>query len=286
MNTRVNDTGILYIVATPIGHLDDMTVRAVEVLKTVDMIAAEDTRHSRYLLDHFGIDNRVVAYHEHNETDSANGLIQELLSGKSIALISDAGTPLISDPGYVIVSKAHAAGLRVVPIPGASALITALSASGLPSDRFYFEGFLPAKSGARSAVLESLKNISCTLIFYESPHRIMECLTDMQSVFGAEREAVLARELTKTYETIKKDSLSGLVTFLTTDTVQQKGEFVLLVSGKQVDKNAEITEEAKKILAILSSELPLTQAAKIAAKMTGLKKSILYDFMLSLARSD
>ena len=286
MNTRVNDTGILYIVATPIGHLDDMTVRAVEVLKTVDMIAAEDTRHSRYLLDHFGIDNRVVAYHEHNETDSANGLIQELLSGKSIALISDAGTPLISDPGYVIVSKAHAAGLRVVPIPGASALITALSASGLPSDRFYFEGFLPAKSGARSAVLESLKNISCTLIFYESPHRIMECLTDMQSVFGAEREAVLARELTKTYETIKKDSLSGLVTFLTTDTVQQKGEFVLLVSGKQVDKNAEITEEAKKILAILSSELPLTQAAKIAAKMTGLKKSILYDFMLSLSRSD
>ena len=281
MNTHANDTGILYIVATPIGHLDDMTLRAVEVLKTVDFIAAEDTRHSRHLLDHFGIDNRLVAYHEHNETDSANGLIQELLSGKSIALISDAGTPLISDPGYVIVSKAHAAGLRVVPIPGASALITALSASGLPSDRFYFEGFLPAKSGARCAVLESLKSVPSTLIFYESPHRIMDSLTDMQTIFGADREAVLARELTKTYETIKKDSLRELIAFLNTDNVQQKGEFVVLVGGQQIDKNAEITEEAKKILGILSSELPLTQAAKIAAKMTGLKKSTLYDWAVA-----
>ena len=225
------DRGALYVVATPIGNLADMSQRAVDVLAQVDRIAAEDTRRSGRLLQHFSITTPMLALHEHNERDLAPRLVEQLQQGESLAVISDAGTPLISDPGYNLVRLAHEAGVSVVPIPGASALICALSASGLPTDRFVFEGFLPAKAVSRRARLEALRSETRTLIFYESSHRLVECLHDMQVVFGVDRYVVLARELTKQFETLHGDGVRNLLHWVQDDPNQQKGEMVLLVQG-------------------------------------------------------
>ena len=223
--------GSLYVVATPIGNLDDISARALKVLRDVSLIAAEDTRHSLRLMQHFGITTPLGACHEHNERDEGSRFIQRLLAGEDVALISDAGTPLISDPGYHLVRQARAAGVRVIPVPGACALIAALSAAGLPSDRFIFEGFLPAKAVGRRSRLELLKEEPRTLIFYEAPHRILECLQDLELVFGPDRPALLARELTKTFETLKGLPLSELRAFVEGDSNQQRGECVVLVAG-------------------------------------------------------
>ncbi|MDG2089600.1 MAG: 16S rRNA (cytidine(1402)-2'-O)-methyltransferase [Gammaproteobacteria bacterium] len=270
----------LYIVATPIGNLSDISERAVQILKEVDLIAVEDTRHSGKLLQHIGVSTPMLALHEHNEDKKVQQLIEKLSLGKSIALISDAGTPLISDPGYQLVKAALSADIKVSPVPGPSALVTALSASGLPSDSFIFEGFLPNKSTSRLKKLESLVDESRTLIFYEAPHRIVACLQDMQEVFGAERKAVIARELTKTFETIKNESLENLITWIEADTNQQRGEFVLLIQGKEKEAST-VDKEAEFILETLMQELPLKQASQLAAKITGIKKNTLYQIGLN-----
>jgi 16S rRNA (cytidine1402-2'-O)-methyltransferase len=267
------------VVATPIGNLGDMTPRAVEVLQRVDRIAAEDTRHSAGLLRHFSLTTPMLSLHEHNERQKVAALLQRLQAGENIALISDAGTPLISDPGYVLVREAQLAGVRVVPVPGASALVAALSASGLPTDRFSFEGFLPAKGGARRKVLEALRQESRTLAFYESPHRILESLADMAGVFGETREAVVARELTKTFETLRHDTLGNLLEWMRGDANQQKGEFVVLVHGAE-DGEEGIDPEPRRIADILAQELPVKQAAALAAKISGEKKNALYKYLL------
>lgn len=273
------EAGVLYIVATPIGNLGDLSPRAAEVLSKVDHIAAEDTRHSAGLLRHFSITTPLFALHEHNEREKSAALIKRLSGGESIALISDAGTPLISDPGYILVRDAQRAGLRVVPIPGPSALITALSASGLPTDRFCFEGFLPAKSGPRRKQLELLRDESRTLMFYESPHRILDCLADMSIVFGEEREAVLARELTKTFETIRHASLGELQEWVAGDANQQKGEFVLLLHGA-ASAEQDDEREGRRVAEVLAEELPLKQAAALAARISGARKNALYQHLL------
>ncbi len=274
------EAGSLYIVATPIGNLGDMSPRAIEVLQGVDHIAAEDTRHSAPLLRHFGISTPMLALHDHNERQISKTVIDRLLAGERIALISDAGTPLISDPGFHLARLAHQAGVKVVPIPGPSALIAALSAAGLPTDSFVFEGFLPAKRVARRKQLERLVEEVRTLAFYESPHRIVECLEDMREVFGAQREAVLARELTKKFETIKSASLETLFAFVRSDSNQQKGEFVLLVAGAAAAGKSELSAETCRIARLLGAELPLKQAASLAAQITGAKKNALYKYLL------
>jgi len=271
-----------FVVATPIGNLADMSTRAVDVLGAVDCIVAEDTRHSRKLLQHYALQTPMTALHEHNERELAPKLVQQLLEGRSLALISDAGTPLISDPGYNLVRLAHQAGVRVVPVPGPSALICALSASGLPTDRFVFEGFLPAKSTARVNRLQQLGRESRTLVFYESSHRIAESLRDMRDVFGARRPAVLARELTKQFETIHGDTLQALSQWVADDPNQQKGEMVVLVQGLVEAEGHAITPEAERVLTVLLEELPIKTAAKLAARLTGLNKRELYDYGLSL----
>ncbi|WP_194789266.1 16S rRNA (cytidine(1402)-2'-O)-methyltransferase [Pseudomonas sp. UFMG81] len=273
--------GTLYVVATPIGNLDDMSARALKVLAQVSLIAAEDTRHSVRLLQHFGIDTPLAACHEHNERDEGGRFITRLLAGDDVALVSDAGTPLISDPGYHLVRQARAAGVQVVPVPGACALIAALSAAGLPSDRFIFEGFLPAKSAGRRARLEQVREESRTLIFYEAPHRILECLEDMEVVFGAERPAVLAREITKTFETLKGLPLGELRAFVQGDSNQQRGECVVLVAGWTApDDEQAISTEAQRVLDLLLAELPLKRAAALAAEITGVRKNLLYQLAL------
>jgi 16S rRNA (cytidine1402-2'-O)-methyltransferase len=276
-----NQPGILYVVATPIGNLDDISPRALLTLNEVSLIAAEDTRHSSKLLKHFGILTPVTAFHEHNERDKAAELVSILGKGKSLALISDAGTPLVSDPGYRLVRAAHAAGIRVVPLPGACAAIVALSASGLPSDRFAFEGFPPAKSAARRTWLEALAREARTLIVYESPHRIVESLRDMVMIFGETREAVYARELTKQFETVRYAALGVLAHWVEEDINQQRGEIVLLIHGA-APAAAGAGEEAARILRILIKELPVRQAAALAAEITGQKKNQLYELALQL----
>ncbi|HEY0720352.1 MAG TPA: 16S rRNA (cytidine(1402)-2'-O)-methyltransferase [Gammaproteobacteria bacterium] len=270
--------GTLYVVATPIGNLGDMTPRAVEVLRAAGHIAAEDTRHSAGLLHHFGIATPMIALHEHNERQRAQMLLERLLAGEDIALISDAGTPLISDPGYHLVRQTRAAGVKVVPVPGTSALIAALSVSGLPTDRFCFEGFLPAKSGARTARLELLRRETRTLAFYEAPHRIEETLADAVAVFGAAREAVMARELTKTWETLLAMPLGMLLERVKSDPDQRRGEIVLLIAGAELADETE--EEARRVALLLAEELPVKQAASLAAKITGARKNALYDYLL------
>jgi 16S rRNA (cytidine1402-2'-O)-methyltransferase len=272
---------VLYVVATPIGNLEDFPPRAQRTLSAVDLIAAEDTRHSARLLQHFGILTPVTAFHEHNERDKSAELIAVLSKGQSLALISDAGTPLVSDPGYRLVRAAHAAGIRVVPLPGACAAIVALSASGLPSDRFAFEGFPPVKGAARRAWFEQLAHEPRTLVFYEGPHRIVESLGDMLAVFGAEREAVYARELTKQFETVRHASLGEISDFVSQDANQQRGEIVVLVHGA-APAAAESGAEAERILRILLKELPVSQAAALAAEITGQKKNPLYELALKL----
>ncbi|WP_024678470.1 16S rRNA (cytidine(1402)-2'-O)-methyltransferase [Pseudomonas syringae] len=273
--------GSLYVVATPIGNLDDMSVRALKVLREVALIAAEDTRHSARLMQHFGISTPLAACHEHNERDEGSRFITRLLAGDDIALISDAGTPLISDPGYHLVRQARAAGVPVVPVPGACALIAALSAAGLPSDRFIFEGFLPAKAVGRRAKLELVKEEPRTLIYYEAPHRILECLQDMELVFGADRHALLAREITKTFETLKGLPLGELRAFVEADSNQQRGECVVLVAGwTQPEEEDVIGAEARRILDLLLEEMPLKRAAALAAEITGVRKNLLYQVAL------
>lgn len=273
--------GSLYVVATPIGNLDDISARALKVLREVSLIAAEDTRHSLRLMQHFGIATPLGACHEHNERDEGNRFIQRLLAGEDVALISDAGTPLISDPGYHLVRQARAAGVKVVPVPGACALIAALSAAGLPSDRFIFEGFLPAKAVGRRSRLEAVKEEPRTLIFYEAPHRILECLQDMESVFGADRPALLARELTKTFETLKGLPLSELRAFVEADSNQQRGECVVLVAGWTAPETDQVvSSEAMRILDLLLKEMPLKRAAALAAEITGERKNVLYQVAL------
>jgi 16S rRNA (cytidine1402-2'-O)-methyltransferase len=276
-----NQPGVLYVIATPIGNLDDLSPRALLTLSEVSLIAAEDTRHSSKLLRHFGILTPVTAFHEHNEREKAAELVALLGTGKSIALISDAGTPLVSDPGYRLVRATHAAGIRVVPLPGACAAITALSASGLPSDRFAFEGFPPVKSAARHAWFEALAREPRTLIVYESPHRIVESLQEMGAVFGAAREAVYARELTKQFETVRHATLGELARWVAEDANQQRGEIVVLIHGA-APVAAETSEDATRILRILSKELPVSQAAALAAEITGQKKNQLYELALQL----
>ena len=271
----------LYVVATPIGHLDDMSFRAVEVLKSVSLIAAEDTRQSAQLLKHFNISTPLTACHDHNESNKIHSLIEKLLAGESLALVSDAGTPLISDPGFKLVRAAQEHQIRVIPVPGACAAIAALSAVGLPSDRFSFEGFLASKQSQRLQQLEKLKDETQTLIFYEAPHRILECIQDMAKVFGAERPVRFAREITKTFETIKKMTLGELVTFIAQDHHQQKGEIVVVVGGATQEKNME-QEKLDQLLTRLLQDLSVKAASQLAADLTGIKKKIAYQRALEL----
>ncbi|GAB6263318.1 16S rRNA (cytidine(1402)-2'-O)-methyltransferase [Photobacterium sp. CCB-ST2H9] len=273
------DVATLYIVPTPIGNLADITQRALEVLANVDLIAAEDTRHTSRLLSHFAISTRTFALHDHNEQQKADVLIDKLRQGSSIALVSDAGTPLISDPGYHLVTRCRQAGVKVVPLPGACAVVTALSASGLPSDRFSFEGFLPAKSKGRQDTFRALMEDPRTLIFYESPHRILDSLADMLAVLGPERQVVLARELTKTFETIHGAPLGELIPWLNEDSNRIRGEMVLLVAGHRADKD-DLPAEALRTLKILAAELPLKKASAMAAEIHGVKKNALYKWGL------
>ncbi len=273
--------GTLYVVATPIGNLEDISARALRVLKEVSLIAAEDTRHSSRLLAHFGIQTPLAACHEHNEREEGGRFLGRLQAGENIALISDAGTPLISDPGYHLVRQARAAGVAVVPVPGACALIAALSAAGLPSDRFIFEGFLPAKAAARRARLETLKEEPRTLIFYEAPHRILESLRDFEDVFGGGRIAVLGRELTKTFETLKGLPLGQLRAWVEADSNQQRGECVVLVEGWHAPQDeSAVSAESLRVLDLLLAEMPLKRAAAIAAEITGVRKNLLYQAAL------
>ena len=275
-------TGILYVVATPIGNLDDISARAIQVLGRVARIAAEDTRHSARLLQHLDINTHLVAVHDHNEAGKTQHLISQLLAGDDIALISDAGTPLISDPGYRLVAAAHEAKIQVVPVVGACAAIAALSAAGLPSDRFSFEGFLSAKTTARQVQLQALVHETRTLIFYEAPHRILECVQDMRAIFGEQRRVVLARELTKTFETIKQMTLAELCVFVEADSNQQRGEIVLVVEGAPMDSALAAQQEVDNLLLKLLKYLPVKASAQLAAELTGHKKNALYDRALVL----
>lgn len=272
----------LYIVATPIGNLDDITFRAIETLKTVNLILAENTRHSKKLLNAYDINTPVQAFHEHNESLKTAELVAELLMGKNIALISDAGTPLISDPGYVLVSEAKKAGVVVSPIPGASAVISALSSSGIASNRFTFFGFLPSKSTARIKVIQTIAHMQETAIFYESPKRILACANDLLQVLGDNRIVCFAKEISKSFETIKTDTLPKIIDYLTEDDAYQKGEFVILIAG--IDKNDTVKNELQldKILPILLTEMGTSKAAKLAAKMTGINKKHCYQRAIEL----
>ncbi|HCC82721.1 MAG TPA: 16S rRNA (cytidine(1402)-2'-O)-methyltransferase [Methylophaga sp.] len=274
-------TAALYIVATPIGNLADISARAIEVLSSVDVIAAEDTRHSKYLLQHHGIETSTISLHEHNEQQRSELLLSRIAAGESIALISDAGTPLISDPGYRLVNMAREQGIKVIPIPGACAVIAALSASGLSAERFAFEGFLPPKSTARLQALKSLANEPRTLIFYESPKRMVASLQDMLTVFGGDRKACLARELTKMFETIVTLPRAELVDVVINDANHQKGEIVLLVEGQAAVVDSDEAEEVR-VLQILLDEVSLKQAAAITASILGIKKNKAYEMALKL----
>ena len=278
----MHPSGILYVVATPIGNLQDISLRALDILKSVDAIAAEDTRHTSGLLNHFGISKKLLAVHEHNEHQSAEKLMIQLRAGENIALVTDAGTPGISDPGAVVVDLVRKAGIKVAPIPGASAVIAALSASGITQNGFLFYGFLPASGAARRKQLEALKVQAVTLVFYEAPHRILECIADLSLVLGADRRITFARELTKTFETFYSCNLGNALSWLEADSNQQRGEFVLLVEAP-VQKEAEaIPEDAVRVLKLLLAELPLKQAVKLATDITQLKKNDLYEFALQL----
>lgn len=283
-SSPLSATGVLYVVATPIGNLADMVPRAVEALQTVALIAAEDTRHSSRLLAHFDIKTPAIAYHDHSDDQRTEHILQRLLNGEHVALISDAGTPLVSDPGYRLVREARQSGIQVIPIPGACAMIAALSAAGLPSDRFAFEGFLPAKQTARCSVLQSLANETRTLIFYEAPHRILETLRDIAQIFGAEREVVIARELTKTFETIRGGPVAEITDWVAGDANQQRGEIVLLIRGASAPTASDMHAEAERVMRVLLEDLTIKQAASLGAKLTGLKKNFLYQWALDNAK--
>lgn len=300
--------GCLYVVATPIGNLNDITLRAIEILKTVDYIFAEDTRHSRILLKHLNIEKPLLTLHDHNERIQTETVIEKLNQGFQVALISDAGTPLISDPGYHLVHKLRILGFSIIPIPGPTAFIAALSVSGLPTDRFCFQGFLSSKATARKEQLESLRHERRTIIFYETPHRVLPALEAMIDIFGGEREACFARELTKSFETILTSNLRTISQKVASDPNQQKGEIVLIVGGYSINTRTadtklkdnnheeasienkakepidsmESMEEPRRILKILLEELPMAKASSIAAKIVGKPKKILYDLALKI----
>jgi 16S rRNA (cytidine1402-2'-O)-methyltransferase len=275
----MEQSGRLYIVATPIGNLKDFTFRAVEVLQTVDYIYAEDTRHSRKLCQHFNIHKPIISLHQFNEAQRIEKIISALQAQKSIALISDAGTPLIHDPGSLLVSTAHRLGIRVHPIPGSCALIAALSASGLPGNRFIFEGFLAHQSTKRRKQLMNLKDETRTLILYEAPHRIKALLDDLETILGSNRQIVIARELTKKFETIQSGTIETLKPLLL-DAQHTKGEFVVLIGGAQREVSRELSPEVERLLRILTEALPLSQATQLASKITGLHKNKLYPLAL------
>ncbi len=278
------EAGLLYLVATPIGNLGDLSFRALETLKGVDRIACEDTRTSRQLLDHYGIDKPLVAFHAHNEDKTAERLVERLAAGEHLALVSDAGTPLINDPGYPLVVHARAAGIRIVPIPGPCALIAALCASGLPSSRFAFEGFPPRKSGARKALFETLISDTRTLVFYESSHRVLETLKDLALVFPGFRRLVIGRELTKRFETICATTVGEAAMQVEKDSDMQKGEFVLVLEGDDPkDRKEGLSPETSRILALLLRELSVKSASQMAAEITGERRETLYREALRLS---
>jgi 16S rRNA (cytidine1402-2'-O)-methyltransferase len=271
----------LYVVATPIGNLSDITLRALQVLGAADTVAAEDTRNTQHLLHHHGIsDVRLLALHQHNERSAADKIIALLQQGLCVALVTDAGTPAVSDPGALLVDMVHKAGFRIIPIPGVSAAVAALSASGLVAPHYLFYGFLPNKSAARRSQLQALVEYPYTLVFFEAPHRILECVTDLQAIFGVEREIVLARELTKLFESIHRCKLGEVLNWLNSDPNNQRGEFVLLVSG--ATRQTGIDAETERILALLLDELPLKHAVNLAVKITCANKNDLYERALML----
>lgn len=276
-----NQSGTLYVVATPIGNLGDMVPRAVEILQSVKVIACEDTRHSKKLLDHFRIDTPLMAYHDHSDKKSSHKILGQLSAGNNIALISDAGTPLISDPGYRLVLAARQQGISVIPVPGACAAIAALSVAGLPTDRFRFIGFLPAKSTQRKKVLEELSAVPETMVFYEAPHRILETLKDSADVFGPEHSGFIARELSKTFETYLHGTLAELVEIVEADSNQQRGEIVLVLAGRE-ESESTVTVDGERVLRLLLAELPTAKAAALTAKITGGDKKQFYQMALAL----
>lgn len=275
------ESGALYVVATPIGNLEDITARALRVLREVDCIAAEDTRHTGQLLRHFGIDTPLLSLHDHNERGRLAEIVERLREGRSVALVSDAGTPLISDPGFPLVRELRRQGSKVIPVPGPSSVLAALSVAGLPTDRFVFEGFPPPKTAARRARLQALTGEERTLVFLEASHRVAETLVDLAAVFGAERWAVVARELTKRFEEVHGAPLGELGTWLAADANRQKGEFVLVVQGVSAASEAD-TPEIRRLLRALLAELPVSRAVVVAAKLTGLRKQPLYELALAL----
>ncbi len=277
--------GTLYIVATPIGNLEDFSARAINTLKSVGFIAAEDTRHTKRLLNHFGIDTRLFSLHDHNERDKSSYIGELLSQGVSVALVSDAGTPLISDPGYHVVNYIRGEGFDVVPIPGPSALIAALCASGLPTDQFFFAGFLPAKTKARKEVMAEWRKQSGTVIFYESTHRIVESMKDVDSVYGDSANLVLAREITKTFETFLMGTAAEILSRFSDDPNQLKGEFVVMLDCQTESDTESKDAENRRILSLLLEDLPVKQAAQLAAKITGEKKNALYQIALEMQSS-
>ncbi len=275
-------SGVLYIVATPIGNLDDITLRAIEILRTVDLVAAEDTRHSQHLLSHLGVSKKMLSLHEHNERDRIQQILNYLEAGQQIALVSDAGTPLISDPGFPLVRATIEAGFRVIPIPGVSSIITALSAAGLPTDKFSFHGFLPHKNAERVKRLESLKNSDGTHVLLESTHRIERLLQQIMQVMP-ESQVVLAKELTKRHETFIRGSAEQCLQVFEQDALLKKGEFVVLIYQLIADKDDSVDLDAEKMLALLMQEMPLKKAVKLAVSLSGLKKNELYKMALVLS---
>ena len=276
----------LYVVATPIGNLRDLSLRALDVLMSADTIAAEDTRNTAHLLTHYGIAaQRLMALHQHNERGAAEKVIAMLAQGQSVALVSDAGTPAVSDPGAVLVEAVRTAGYRVIPIPGANAALAALSAAGLPAPHFLFYGFLPNKSAARCRELQDLVALPYTLVFYEAPHRILECVADLQNIFGGERQIVFAREITKLFESIHRCALAEAMNWLNADTNNQRGEFVLLVSGA-AEKPEGLDAETRRILMLLLKDMPLKQAVQLAVQITGIGRNELYQCALQLKEQE
>ena len=279
-----SNQGLLYVVATPIGNLGDITLRAQQTLSEVDFIAAEDTRRTRPLLNHLGISKPLIALHEHNERERSESLLDRIMEGEDMALVSDAGTPLISDPGYHLVKQARQRGIQVVPIPGVSALVTALSVSGLPTDHFRFEGFLPHKSSARKKTLQSLAQESVTLVFYESSHRIMAAVDDMCEVFGEQRESILARELTKLYETVLGETLGDIRAALAVDANQSRGEFVVIIKGLDAEEVSAEAARSDELIALLLAEMPLKSVSRVVSQYMGLAKNDIYQRALQIQK--